>query len=135
MLSSHGVQRVVDVRTLPRSRFTPHFDMVRLPALLEAVGIHYSHLPGLGGLRKARHDSVNTAWRNTRFRGYADHMRTAAFSEGLARCLELASAEQVVLMCAEALPWRCHRSLIADALLATGIQVSEIVSPVRGRTL
>ena len=105
----------------------------RLPALLDAAGIHYSHLPGLGGLRRARPDSANMAWRNISFRGYADHMQTAAFGESLARCLELATAERVVLMCAEAVPWRCHRSLIADALLAQGIEVSEIVSAVRAR--
>ncbi len=133
LLSSHGVERLIDVRTVPRSRFNPQFDIARLPALLDAAGIHYSHLPGLGGLRRARPDSANMAWRNISFRGYADHMQTAAFGESLARCLELATAERVVLMCAEAVPWRCHRSLIADALLAQGIEVSEIVSAVRAR--
>jgi uncharacterized protein (DUF488 family) len=128
LLSAHGVERVVDVRTIPRSRFNPQFDIARLPALLDAAGIRYSHLSGLGGLRRARPDSVNTAWRNASFRGYADYMQTAAFSDSLARCLELATTEPVALMCAEAVPWRCHRSLIADALLARGIRASEIVS-------
>lgn len=133
LLKSHGVQRVVDVRTLPRSRFNPQFDISRLPAVLEAAGIHYSHMSGLGGLRRARRDSVNLGWCNAGFRGYADHMQTAVFRESLERCLDLAAAERVVLMCAEAVPWRCHRSLIADALLARGIQVHEIASDVRTR--
>jgi uncharacterized protein (DUF488 family) len=133
LLTSHGVELVVDVRTVPRSRFNPQFDVARLPAWLALAGIRYSHLPGLGGLRRARPESVNVAWRNARFRGYADHMQTAAFRDSLAQCLKLATAQQIVLMCAEAVPWRCHRSLIADALLAKGVQVSEIVSPVRSR--
>ena len=133
LLSAHGVERVVDVRTIPRSRFNPQFDIARLPALLDVAGIRYSHLPGLGGLRRARPDSANIGWRNASFRGYADYMQTAAFSDSLARCLELATTELVVLMCAEAVPWRCHRSLIADALLARGIRASEIISAVRIR--
>ena len=133
LLTSHSVELVVDVRTVSRSRFNPQFDVARLPARLAVAEIHYVHLPGLGGWRRARPDSVNVAWRNARFRGYADHMQTAAFRDSLAHCLELATAQQIVLMCAEAVPWRCHRSLIADALLAKGVQVSEIVSPVRSR--
>ncbi len=133
LLTSHGVRRVVDVRTMPRSRFNPQFDIAQLPHLLAAAGLHYSHLPGLGGLRRPRPDSVNMAWRNTSFRGYADYMQTAVFSESLAQCLELAAAEPVALMCAEAVPWRCHRSLIADALLIQGVAVNEIVSAVRVR--
>lgn len=133
LLKSHGVQRVIDVRTIPRSRFNPQFDAGQLPGHLAAAGIHYVHLPGLGGLRRARKDSLNTGWRNASFRGYADYMQTALFRESLERCLDLASAERVVLMCAEAVPWRCHRSLIADALLARGIQACEIVSEVRAR--
>lgn len=133
LLKSHGVQRVIDVRTLPRSRFNPQFDRARLPSALEDAGIHYSHVPGLGGLRRARRDSVNTGWRNESFRGYADYMQTDPFKESLEQCIQLASAERVVLMCAEAVPWRCHRSLIADALLARGIQTREIVSEMRAR--
>jgi uncharacterized protein (DUF488 family) len=133
LLKSHGVQRVVDVRTLPRSRFNPHFDITRLPALLRAAQIHYTHLPGLGGLRRPHRDSPNIGWRNKSFRGYADHMHSAAFKRSLERCLELASVERVALMCAEAVQWRCHRSLIADALVARGIDALEIASDSRVR--
>ncbi|MEP7247981.1 MAG: DUF488 domain-containing protein [Gammaproteobacteria bacterium] len=133
LLKSHGVQRLLDVRTVPRSRFNPQFDQAQLPAALAGAGIHYSHLPGLGGLRRAQRDSVNTGWRNTSFRGYADYMQTAAFTDSLEQCIEIATAERVVLMCAEAVPWRCHRSLIADALLARGIQAPEIASETRVR--
>ena len=133
LLKSHGVQRLIDVRTLPRSRFNPHFDIAQLPALLRTAHIHYTHLPGLGGLRRPRPDSINLGWRNKSFRGYADYMRTPAFKQGLERCLELAGAERVALMCAEAVPWRCHRSLIADALVARGIDALEIASDSRVR--
>ena len=133
LLKAHGVQRVVDVRTLPRSRFNPHFDITRLPALLLAAHIHYTHLPGLGGLRRPQHDSPNVGWRNKSFRGYADHMQSGDFQRSLERCLELASVERVALMCAEAVPWRCHRSLIADALVARGIDALEIASDSRVR--
>ena len=132
LLQSHGVQRVIDVRTVPRSRFNPQFDNSRLPALLHAAGIHYSHAPELGGLRKPRPDSPNVGWRNTSFRGYADHMQTDTFRHGLDRWLEIAARERVAMMCAEAVPWRCHRSLIADALLARGIEALEIAG--EGRT-
>jgi uncharacterized protein (DUF488 family) len=132
-LKSHGVQRVIDVRTMPRSRFNPQFDITRLPDLLRAAHIHYTHLPGLGGLRKPHRDSPNTGWRNESFRGYADHMQTPAFRQDLDRCVELAGAERVVLMCAEAVPWRCHRSLIADALVVRGIDALEIASDSRVR--
>jgi uncharacterized protein (DUF488 family) len=133
LLKSHGVQRVVDVRTLPRSRVNPQFGIARLPGWLRAAHIHYTHLPGLGGLRRPRPDSLNLGWRNDSFRGYADHMQTRAFKEGLHRCLELASVERVALMCAEAVPWRCHRLLIADALVARGIDALEIASDTRVR--
>ena len=133
LLRSHGVQRVVDVRTVPRSRFNPQFDNSRLPSLLSAAGIHYTHAPELGGLRKPRPDSPNGGWRNTSFRGYADHMQTDTFRHGLDRCLELARRERVALMCAEAVPWRCHRSLIADALLARQIEVLEIAGEGKAR--
>ena len=120
LLKAHGVQRVIDVRTIPRSRHNPQFNRDQLSPALHNARIHYRHMPGLGGLRHARRDSANTGWRNASFRGYADYMQTAAFEESLARCLELAKRERVVLMCAEAVPWRCHRSLIADALLVRG---------------
>jgi uncharacterized protein (DUF488 family) len=134
LLRAHGVQRVIDVRTIPRSRHNPQFNRERLsPASLHNARIHYRHVPGLGGLRHARRDSVNTGWRNASFRGYADYMQTTAFEESLADCLALAKRERVALMCAEAVPWRCHRSLIADALLVRGIDAREIASAVRTR--
>ena len=133
LLKSHDVQRVIDVRTLPRSRFNPHFDITRLPALLRAAHLHYTHLPGLGGPRRPLPDSPNTGWRNKSFRGYADHMQSANFKLSLERCLELASVERVALMCAEAVPWRCHRSLIGDALVARGTDALEIADDSRVR--
>ena len=134
LLKAHGVQRVIDVRTMPRSRHNPQFNRPGLSRSLHNARIHYRHLPGLGGLRHARRDSTNTAWRNASFRGYADYMQTAAFEESLDQCVALAKQERVVLMCAEAVPWRCHRSMIADALLARGIEAREIASAVRTRS-
>jgi uncharacterized protein (DUF488 family) len=133
LLKAHGVQRVIDVRTIPQSRHNPQFNRARLSPALHGARIHYRHMPDLGGLRHARRDSTNTAWRNASFRGYADYMQTSAFGDSLDRCLALAAHERVALMCAEAVPWRCHRSLIADALLAKGIEVREIASVVRTR--
>ena len=133
LLKAHGVQRVVDVRTIPRSRHNPQFNRDQLSPALHNSRIHYRHMPGLGGLRHARRDSANTGWRNMGFRGYADYMQTPAFEEGLACAIELAKRERVVLMCAEAVPWRCHRSLIADALLVRGIDAREITSGIRAR--
>jgi uncharacterized protein (DUF488 family) len=133
LLAAHGVQRVIDVRTIPRSRHNPQFSRSELSPALRRARIHYRHMPGLGGLRHAKRGSTNTGWRNASFRGYADYMQTAAFKRSLNRCIELATHERVVLMCAEAVPWRCHRSLIADALLARGIPTSEITSGARVR--
>lgn len=133
LLQAHGVRRVLDVRTIPRSRHNPQFNRDQLSPALHRRRIHYRHMPGLGGLRRPRPGSTNTGWRNASFRGYADYMQTAAFDESLKACMDLAKQECVVLMCAEAVPWRCHRSLIADALLARGIQASEITSRVRSR--
>lgn len=134
LVKAHGVQRVIDVRSIPRSRHNPQFNRGHLSPALHRVRMHYRHLPGLGGLRHARRDSTNTGWRNASFRGYADYMQTSAFGESLNRCVEFATLECVVLMCAEAVPWRCHRSLIADALLVRGIQVQEITSDTRTRS-
>jgi uncharacterized protein (DUF488 family) len=131
LIKAHGVRRVIDVRTIPRSRHNPQFDRPRLSRSLHNARIHYRHMPGLGGLRHARRDSTNTAWRNASFRGYADYMQTPAFEESLDQCVALAKQECVVLMCAEGVPWRCHRSMIADALLARGIEAREITSAVR----
>ena len=128
MLNAHGIRQLVDVRTIPKSRRNPQFGQNELAASLEKDGIQYVHLPGLGGLRHARKDSINTGWKNASFRGYADYMQTTAFRESLAKLLELATASPTVIMCAEAVPWRCHRSLIADALTARGIPVEHILS-------
>jgi uncharacterized protein (DUF488 family) len=124
---------VVDVRTIPRSRHNPQFNRGALPAALRRARIHYTHMPGLGGLRHARPDSTNLGWRNSSFRGYADYMATKTFGRSLDRCIALAKRERVALMCAEAVPWRCHRSLIADALLVRNIEVSEITSGTRAQ--
>jgi uncharacterized protein (DUF488 family) len=131
LLQAHGVSRVVDVRTVPRSRHNPQFDRTSLPESLGKAGLSYVHMPGLGGLRHARHDSVNLGWRNASFRGYADYMQTPEFAQSLDELIRLAAQGRIVLMCAEAVPWRCHRSLIADALLVRGIRTEDISSPTR----
>ena len=133
LLIAHAIQHVIDVRSIPRSKRNPQFNRDQLPMALQRFGIDYSHMPGLGGRRHARRDSTNTGWRNVSFRGYADYMDTPAFKESLNRCIALAREERVALMCAEAVPWRCHRSLIADALLVRGIQVSDITSAMHAR--
>ena len=128
MLEAHGIQQLVDVRTIPKSRRNPQFGQDQLPVSLDRHGIRYVHLPGLGGLRHARKDSINAGWKNASFRGYADYMQTAAFRDSLAKLMELGAAAPSAIMCAEAVPWRCHRSLIADALAARGIAVEHILS-------
>lgn len=132
LLQSNGVVRLLDVRTVPRSRHNPQFNQDALPASLDAVRIAYTHLPGLGGLRHARADSPNTGWRNLSFRGYADYMQSPQFADQVQWVAELARAERCVLMCAEAVPWRCHRSLIGDALVVRGVRVEHIIGP-KGR--
>jgi len=129
LLQVHRVTRLVDVRTIPRSRHNPQFNMDTLPAALRSVGIGYQHMAGLGGLRHSRLDSANKAWRNLSFRGFADYMQTPEFEENLELLIELARQERVAIMCAEAVPWRCHRSLIADALAARGLNVEHIMTP------
>ncbi|HEY4958909.1 MAG TPA: DUF488 domain-containing protein, partial [Caldimonas sp.] len=131
LLTSHGVTQLVDVRTVPRSRHNPQFNGDALPASLAAANIGYVHAPGLGGFRHALPDSPNAGWRNLSFRGYADYMQGAEFAENLVSLIELARSDRVVLMCAEAVPWRCHRSLIADALAVHGIGACEIASAKR----
>ena len=116
MLKAHGVELLVDVRTVPRSRHNPQFNRETLPQSLAEQGIQYEHMPGLGGLRHARKDSLNTGWKNSSFRGYADYMQTAEFLEELQRLEERDRGCRTAIMCAESVPWRCHRSLIADAL-------------------
>jgi len=129
MLRAHGVQSVVDTRTVPRSRHNPQFAQEMLSASLQAEGLRYVWMgKELGGFRKPVPDSINNAWRNDTFRGYADYMQTAVFAEALERLIAMAGEERIAVMCAEAVPWRCHRSLIADALVAKGIEVREIVS-------
>ncbi len=129
LLRSHCVTCVADVRTIPKSRYNPQFNSQALAASLKRAGLRYVHLPALGGLRHSRRDSVNTGWRNASFRGYADYMQTEEFVEGLQELLQVARKEQLALMCAEAVPWRCHRSLSADALLVRGIPVEHIMTP------
>jgi uncharacterized protein (DUF488 family) len=131
LLASHGVTQLIDVRTVPRSRHNPQFNEDVLPVSLVAANIGYVHASGLGGFRPTTADSVNMGWRNLSFRGYADYMQTTDFAANLASVMELAHTDCVALMCAEAVPWRCHRSLVADALLVRGVAVCEIVSPKR----
>jgi hypothetical protein len=131
LLRGHGVTQLIDVRTVPRSRHNPQFNQDALPASLAAVGIGYAHAAGLGGFRPTTPDSLNPGWRNLSFRGYADYMQTPDFAENLRSLMELSLSDRVALMCAEAVPWRCHRSLIADALVVHGIPTCEIVSPTR----
>jgi len=126
MLRAHGITTLVDVRTVPKSRHNPQFNREALPGPLEAAGIAYRHMPGLGGLRHARKNSTNTAWRNASFRGYADYMQTEDFERSLDELLAVPG--DVAVMCAEAVPWRCHRSLIADALTARAVPVWHIMS-------
>lgn len=133
MLLAHGVTRVVDVRTVPRSFHNPQFNKTSLPRSLKKAGLGYVHMPGLGGLRHAKRDSINMGWRNTSFRGYADYMQTPEFEESLNELIELANHDRIALMCAEAVPWRCHRSLIADALLIRGIRSEDIMSLTRSQ--
>lgn len=120
LLRAHGVEQLVDVRTIPRSRYNPQFNRATLSRALRQAGIAYLHMDGLGGLRHSRRDSINTGWRNKSFRGYADYMQTPDFRSALRTLVGLARRKRVALMCAEALPWRCHRSLIADALVIHG---------------
>ena len=131
LLRTHEVTRLADVRKMPRSATNPQFNIDTLPLALKGAGIDYVHLPGLGGLRRPRPDSPNGAWRNRSFQGYADYMLTAEFTAALEELIELGRRQRVVLMCAEAVPWRCHRSLIADALVARGFTVEDILGPGR----
>jgi uncharacterized protein (DUF488 family) len=131
LLRAHGVTQLIDVRTVPRSRHNPQFNTETLPDSLAAVNIGYAHAAGLGGFRRPMPDSRNTGWRNLSFRNYADYMQTAEFAENLVSLIELSQRDRVALMCAEAVPWRCHRSLIADALVVQGVATCEIVSPKR----
>ncbi len=133
ILKAHGVERLVDVRSIPKSRRVPQFNSVALAASLREQRIEYVHLKNLGGLRHAKKDSVNLGWRNASFRGYADYMATDEFRAGLERLQRLARGKRTAMMCAEAVPWRCHRSLIGDALLVRGVHVEDIMSATSAR--
>ncbi len=128
LLKTYGATLVVDVRTVPRSRHNPQFNKETLPNTLKPYGIKYIHMPDIGGLRRPKHDSVNLAWRNSGFRGYADYMQTKEFTDNLLKIIALARETCLALMCAEALPWRCHRSLISDALVVRHVKVEHIIS-------
>jgi uncharacterized protein (DUF488 family) len=128
LLRAHGIERVVDVRSISRSRHNPQFNRETISAKLRGARIGYVHLRRLGGLRHARRDSPNMGWRNASFRGFADYMQTPEFEEGLLRLIKLAKQKRSAILCAEAVPWRCHRSLIADALTVRGIRAAHIVS-------
>lgn len=134
VLEENGVRQVVDIRTVPRSRHNPQFEREALAKSLRDVGIEYRWLRELGGLRHARKDSINTGWRNASFRGYADYMQTADFTAALERLIELAQERQTAILCAEAVPWRCHRSLVADALAARGVAVEDITYDAKGKS-
>jgi uncharacterized protein (DUF488 family) len=131
LLRVHRVTQLVDVRTVPRSRHNPQFNQEALRAALAEAGIDYAHAPGLGGFRRPSPESANAGWRNLSFRGYADYMQTPDFAAELTNVIELARTDRVALMCAEAVPWRCHRSLIADALAVHGVTACEIAGPKR----
>jgi uncharacterized protein (DUF488 family) len=137
LLTAHRVEQLMDVRTIPKSRRNPQYNTEALAESLPAAHIQYRHMPGLGGLRHPRKDSINSAWQNDSFRGYADYMQTPAFEASLRELIDVSQLHRTVIMCAEAVPWRCHRSLIADALLARGIQVADILSmkPAKPHTL
>jgi uncharacterized protein (DUF488 family) len=127
ILKDAAIDLVADVRTVPRSRHNPQFNRETLPVELREVSVGYVHLAGLGGLRRTHPDSPNPGWRNASFRGFADYMGTEEFEKHLGGLIDLAGREVVVIMCAEAVPWRCHRSLIADALLVRGFEVIHIM--------
>jgi uncharacterized protein (DUF488 family) len=131
LLEAHRVRTLVDVRTIPRSRHNPQFNGETLAATLASAGIGYAHLKSLGGLRRPDRDSINAGWRNDSFRGYADYMQTPAFAAAIEELIAIARSAPTAIMCAEAVPWRCHRSLIADALIARGIAAEEIASLAR----
>ncbi|WP_029145178.1 DUF488 family protein [Microbacterium luticocti] len=127
LLAENGVRGIVDVRTVPRSRHTPQFNADTLGDALAARDIAYCHLGALGGLRHTTKASTNTGWRNASFRGYADYMQTPEFAAGLDELMHIAGERPTAIMCAEAVPWRCHRSLVGDALLVRGIHVVDIM--------
>jgi len=130
LLAIHSVKRLIDIRTVPRSRYNPQFNRDSLPAALEGAGIRYAHVAGLGGFRHTHPGSLNMGWRNVSFRGFTNYMQTPEFAGNLTTLIEQATRERIVHMCAEAVPWR-HRSLIADALVVHGIRAEEIINATR----
>ena len=128
ILKAFAIELVADIRTIPRSRHNPQYDQEALKHVLAEHQLGYVHLPALGGLRHARKDSRNSGWKNASFRGYADYMQTAEFAAAIDDLITRAASSRTVIMCAEAVPWRCHRSLVGDALLVRGIQVEDIIS-------
>jgi uncharacterized protein (DUF488 family) len=128
LLKAHGIEQLVDVRTVPRSRYNPQFNTEALAQSLAEEAIHYRHSGNLGGLRKPKKDSINTGWRNASFCGYADYMQTAQFNKAVEELVAYGASMKVAIMCAEAVPWRCHRSLIADALVSRNWNVRHIMS-------
>lgn len=133
LLKRYQIDLLIDVRTVPKSRHVPHFNSEPLKRALEKEGIGYQHQKGLGGLRKPAKDSINLGWRNASFRGFADYMETDDFRTALEALVKLAAENKVAIMCAEAVPWRCHRSLIADALVVRNIEVSHLLSDTRSQ--
>jgi len=133
LLEAHGVKRVVDIRTIPRSRHNPQFNADVLPKSLHSAGIDYTPMKELGGLRHTTRDSINTGWNNASFRGFADYMQTPEFAAAIDTLMKIAAEKTSAIMCAEAVPWRCHRSLVADALVARGIDVEHILSATRAQ--
>lgn len=131
LLRAHSINLLVDVRTVPRSGHNPQFNSETLAETLREASLTYLHMPALGGLRKARKDSSNDGWRNASFRGYADYMQQDEFRNALEALMTHGRQGSLAIMCAEAVPWRCHRSLIADALASRGWTVRHILSPVK----
>lgn len=131
LLRAHSINLLIDVRTVPRSRHNPQFNSDSLAESLKEAGLGSLHMPALGGLRKAHKDSINDGWRNASFRGYADYMQTGEFWNALQELMTYGRKDPIAIMCAEAVPWRCHRSLIADALISRGWTVRHILSPVK----
>ncbi|HRQ87310.1 MAG TPA: DUF488 domain-containing protein [Bacteroidia bacterium] len=128
LLETYGIRQLVDIRTVPRSRHNPQFNGDVLGESLAPAQIVYLPMPALGGLRHSRKDSPNGGWRNESFRGYADYMQTEAFRDAVEELIRIGQQERTAIMCAEAVPWRCHRSLVADALVVRGVPVVEILS-------
>jgi uncharacterized protein (DUF488 family) len=134
LLQTYGIEQLADIRTVPRSRHNPQFNADALAHTLTAAGISYVPMPALGGLRHSRRDSPNGGWRNKSFRGYADYMQTPEFRQAVETLMQMGQPQRTAIMCAEAVPWRCHRSLVADALEVRGVAAVEILSQSNYRT-